>query len=234
MIYPVNYYRARSNLADSIVVVETRLASHGRALVHLAGFSDLPNGRRATKLRSGWPIPVAAPGLRFSLDETGQRFRSTSLPRRCRGKKPCHRPSSTLHPTMPTARGLFAVRANADKKWFTRCGPKPWFSGLSRERSGLVQCEPNRAASELLRRWARAKWLLLAANRLRPAAGTRRRKPAGACRRRGFRAPPYISTSIWSFSVSSLYRLRIVTSVTPATSATSRCVRRELQRIDAM
>jgi len=37
-----------------------------------------------------------------------------------------------------------------------------------------------------------------------------------------------------SFSVSSLYRFRIVTSVTPATSATSRCVRRSFARIEAM
>ena len=48
-------------------------------------------------------------------------------------------------------------------------------------------------------------------------------------RRAGKRVPAadaYSITRRLSFSVSSLYRLRIVTSVTPATSATSRWVRR--------
>ncbi len=40
--------------------------------------------------------------------------------------------------------------------------------------------------------------------------------------------------SMPSFSVSSLYRFRMVTSVTPAMSATSRCVRRSLHRMLAM
>ena len=41
-------------------------------------------------------------------------------------------------------------------------------------------------------------------------------------------------TSMPSFSVSSLYRFLIVTSVTPAMSATSLCVRLSLQRMDEM
>src|SRR5436309_4627232 len=47
-------------------------------------------------------------------------------------------------------------------------------------------------------------------------------------------ARTHSSTLIPSFSVSSLYRFRIVTSVTPATSATSRWVRRSFAKIDAM